>query len=366
MFSCSEHEQKKTILKKQNLSYDNLEAKLFKTHEIDDIKIISIFNKKGTLKNKYYLISKEKTIPDSLKNKNIIRTPVKRVICLSTTHLAFIDLLNETKTIKAVSGSKYIYNPKIRKGIKNKKIFDVGYDSSLDFELLLKLKPDMVTVYDINGTISPTINKLKKFKIPVVQINEYIESTPLGQAEWLMFFAEFYNKQKFAKKKFLNIYNSYNELKTQTNSIKYKPSILLNMPWKGTWYIPGGNSNIAQLINDAGGNYLWKESKEKHNIPLNIEDVYLLGNKADIWLNPGQAKSIKDIIDTDFRLAKFDAVKNMNVYNRNKRLNELGGNDYMESGTVRPDIVLKDLINILHPNILNDTVQFYYKKVISR
>ncbi len=366
LFSCSEHKQKKTILKKQNISYENLEAKLFKTHEIDDIKIISIFNKKGALKNEYYLISKEKTIPDSLKNKNIIRTPVKRVICLSTTHIAFIDILNETETIKAVSGSQYIYNQKIRKGIKNKKIVDVGYENSLDFELLLSLKPDMVTVYDINGTISPTINKLKKFKIPVVQINEYIESTPLGQAEWLKFFAEFYNKQEFAKNKFINIYNSYNKLKTKTNSIKYKPSILLNMPWKGTWYIPGGKSNIAQLINDAGGNYLWKESKEKHNIPLSIEDVYLTGNKADIWLNPGQAKSIKDIIDTDIRLAKMEAVKNMNVYNRNKRLNVFGGNDYMESGTVRPDIVLKDLINILHPNILNDTTKFYYKKLKRR
>jgi iron complex transport system substrate-binding protein len=272
-------------------------------------------------------------------------------------------MLGESNSVKAVSGSQYIYNQNVRKGIDEGKIEDVGYENSLDFELLLSLKPDMVTVYDINGTISPIINKLKKFNIPVVQINEYLESSPLGQAEWIKFFAEFYNKRSFAESKFSEIYNSYNSLKKIIDTINTRPTVLLNMPWKGTWYIPGGKSNVAQLINDAGGNYLWKENNETHNTPLNIEEVYLKANQADVWLNTGQAKNINDIINNDKRLSKFKAINTKNIFNRNKRLNKLGGNDYMESGTTRPDLILKDLIKILHPNLFAEDDFFYYSNL---
>ena len=107
------------------------------------------------------------------------------------------------------------------------------------------------------------------------------------------------------------------------------------MPWKGTWYIPGGKSNVAQLIADAGGNYIWKNTEEQHNTALSIEEVYFEARQADFWLNPGQAKSINDIIGTDIRLKKFSALKTGEVFNRNKRLSPSGGNDYMEFGVVR-------------------------------
>lgn len=338
-------------------------AEYFKIEDFENYRKLTIYKKNGNVADTYFLVDKENKIPKEITEKNIIRTPVTDVVCLSTTHIAFVDILDETDKIKAVSGSQYIFNQDLRKKINSAKIKDVGYENSLDFEVLLNLKPDVVTVYDINGTISPVINKLKKFNIPVIQINEYIESSPLGQAEWLKFFAEIFNKRASANDQFDKIYQTYSELKKMTDTIVYKPTVLVNMPWKGTWHMPGGKSNIAQLIEDAGGNFLWKESEEIHNIPLNIEDVYLLASHADIWLNPGQANSLKDIEQTDYRLSKFTAVKSGNIYNRNNRLNEFGGNDYMESGIVRPDLILKDLIRILHPDLLPDHKFYYYKKL---
>lgn len=360
--TCSNLDEGKSI-NKDSIQIENKEAKLFSIEENKDLIILTIFDKKGNLKDEYYLIPHTHKIPDSLKQKNIIRTPVKNFVCLSTTHIAFIDMLEESKAIKAVSGSQYVYNENVRTEIETGIIKDVGYENSLDFELLLSLKPDIVTVYDINGTISPVINKLKKFNIPVVQINEYLEPSLLGQTEWLKFFAEFFNKRDLANTKFEDIYNSYNELKKIADTIKEKPTVLLNMPWKGTWYIPGGKSNIAQLIEDAGGNYLWKENQETHNNPLSIEEVYLKANQADVWLNTGQANNLSDIIDSDKRLAKFKAIKTKSVYNRNKRLNKFGGNDYMESGIIRPDFILKDLIKILHPHLFPEDDFFYYTKL---
>lgn len=338
-------------------------AELFKIEDFNLYQTLTVYDKSGTVTDKYYLVKKDKKIPSEISEKNIIRTPVTNVVCLSTTHIAFIDMLDETDKITAVSGSQYIYNPGLRRKIVSGKIKDVGYENSLDFELLLSLKPDVVTVYDINGTISPVINKIKKFNIPVIRVNEYPETSSLGQTEWIKFFGELFDKRKQAENKFNKVYNNYNELKQITDKIKNRPKVLLNLPWKGTWYIPGGHSNIAQLIQDAGGDYLWKNNPEKHNIPLNIEDVYLNASYADIWLNPGQANSLLDIIGTDIRLEKFKAVKVGNVYNRNKRLNEFGGNDYMETGTVRPDLILKDLIRILHPELLTEHELFYYTKL---
>ncbi len=357
-FACNNVKVKNNFNEKEKIK--NKYAELFKISENKKLKKLSIFDLNGNLKETYFLINKNKQLPDSLRNKNIIRTPVKRIICLSTTHIAFIDALGETDKIVALSGSQYVFNPELRKRMNAGMLKDVGYDSSLDFELLLSMKPDLVTVYDINGSISPVINKLKQLNIPVVQINEYLESSVLGQAEWIKFFAVFFEKEKKAEQIFSEIENRYTELKRQTDTVNRRPSVLLNMPWKGTWYIPGGKSNIAQLITDAGGNYIWKNTSEKHNLALTIEDVYNKGLNTDFWLNPGQAKSINDIIATDNRLEKFKAVKTGQIFNRNKRLSPGGGNDYMESGTVRPDLILEDLIKILHPDLLPKHTLYYY------
>ena len=361
--ACENSNSEKIKITEYENDISIFDAKLFKINQSIGYKILSIFDKKGKLKDTYYLIGRDELINDSIKDMNVIRTPVKNIVCLSTTHIAFVDMLDETDKITAISGSQYVYNKNLRTRILNNEVKDVGYENALDFELLLKLKPDVVTVYDINGTISPIINKIKKFNIPVIQINEYMESSLLSQAEWLKFFGELFNKRTIANDKFKEVKQNYSNLLKMTDTITDRPKILLNMPWKGTWYIPGGDSNIAQLIEDAGGDYIWKDLDERHNIPLNIEDVYLKARNADIWLNTGQASSIDDIINTDSRLKDFKPVKGGNIFNRINKLSESGANDYMESGTVRPDLILKDMIKILHPHLLPDHEFYFYKKL---
>ena len=363
LLACNNNDTKKDNITENENEIQISDAELFKIHETDQYTILSIYNKAGMHKDSYYLIDRDKEINDSMKDRNIIRTPVQNIVCLSTTHIAFVDMLDETDKVTAISGSQYIYNKTLKARIETDEVKDVGYENALDFELLLKLKPDVVTVYDINGTISPIINKIKKFNIPVVQINEYMESSLLAQTEWLKFFGELFDKRSIAYEKFNKIKQNYGNLLKLTDTITNRPKVLLNMPWKGTWYIPGGKSNIAQLIDDAGGGYIWNDLDERHNIPLNIEDVYLKAREADIWLNPGQASSIDDIIKTDSRLKDFMPVKNITAFNRINKVSESGANDYMETGTVRPDLILKDMIKILHPHLLPEHEFYYYKKL---
>lgn len=339
-------------------------AKKFKIKKYKNYNLLTIFlHENNSDSVNYFLISKNKKISKFLNKENIIRTPVEKVVCLSTTHVAFINEIKQINKIIGVSGSKYIYNNELRKNIKTGKVHDVGYEQSLDYELLISLKSDIVFAYDVSGGISQTVNKMKKLGINVVLVNEFLETSALGQAEWTKFFAEFFEEQKSAEKEFNRLEKSYNQLVKLTDTISNRPDIFVNLPWKGTWYVSGGNSNIAELIKTAGGNYIWDKNSEKHNLPLSMEAVYKKAGNSDFWINTGQAETKNDILNTDKRLQNFSAFKTGKIFNRNARLNENGGNDYMESGTVKPDLILKDLIKIFHPELMKTHEFYYYQKL---
>jgi iron complex transport system substrate-binding protein len=129
--------------------------------------------------------------------------------------------------------------------------------------------------------------------------------------------------------------------------------------------MPAGKSYVAKYLSDAGGKYLWSDDKSAGSLPLSFEVVLERAANADYWLNFSQSwQSLKDVVAEDSRYADFQAVKTGNLYNNNTRVNDSGGNDYWEGGISNPDIVLSDLIKILHPEILPNHQLFYYRKFI--
>jgi iron complex transport system substrate-binding protein len=362
LFSCKNENLKienNEKFEELNLKYANL----FSIKVFENYTELTVFSEDKKTFTKYYLVDKKKEIPTFLSTKNIIRIPVERIICLSTTHTAYIDLLGNTDNICGVSDKKYICNSKIQNNIEKKVTEEVGYEQMIDYEKLISLKPDLVTIYNIEGEISSVITKLKSLNIPVVLINEYSEQNILGQAEWIKFFGEFFDKRNLSDKISDSIFYRYNELKSIAQKVNKKPTVMLNLPWKGVWYIPGNNSNIAQLINDAGGNYKSLNNENMRNFPADISNIYLMWRNNDFWLNSGDAVSVSEIIGYDSRLSKFKSVKTKNIYNRNNRMSNLGGNDFMESGVVKPDVILKDIITILHPELKLNHTLYYYKKL---
>lgn len=362
-FSCSNQSSEKKSTEKAKSSISLKYAKLFKISKYGNYTELIVLSKNEETGTSYFLIPKGEKVPKHLINENIIFTPVERIICLSTTHIAYFDILKKINKIVGVSGA-YVYNEQINKSLKNGEKKDVGYEQSLDYETIISLKPDLLTIYNIDGNNSSILNKLKALKIPVVSINEYSEPHILGQTEWIKFFAEFVNETGRASQIFDSISNNYSELKNISKKESHKPTVLLNMPWKGVWYIPGNNSNIAQLISDAGGVFFGGNNLTERNFPTDVANVYINAGKSDIWLNPGQAETYSDIENIDKRLTKFRAYKNRSIFNRNRRLSESGGNDFMESGVVHPDIILKDIIKIFHPDLLPNHEFFYYKSLL--
>jgi len=311
----------------------------------------------------YVLAPDMESIPDSLNHLVHIKTPVNRVIALSTTHVAMIDQLGGAESIVGLSGAEYIYSPAIRAGINSGKIKDVGYGQGLDFESIVRLEPDVLFLYGVEGNVMTTLEKLNDLGIPAVFCGEYLETHPLGKAEWLRFFSQFYDRETEMTDFFRQIDSAYSALSALASELSSRPEVLNGLPWKDTWYMAGGNSFAAQLIKDAGGSFLWSENTSTQAVPLDLESVYLRALKADIWINPGAANSLEDITLLDARLGELEVLKQGYVFNNNARVSTGGGNDYWESGTLRPDLVLADLIKVFHPDLLTDHRFVYYRQL---
>jgi len=364
IISCNTNSEKNT---KADNSFDtlkNIYAAGFRIIKYNKYLTIEEFNpwqKAQNIAVKYRLKRQNQIIQKS--NVNYINTPVKKVVCMSTTYISFIDKLGELNTIKGISGINLVSNAIIQKGIKNKEIVDVGYEQNLNYEMLISMKPDVVFTYGIGSEVSGQVAKMQELGIPVVLVSEYLETNPLAKAEWIKFFAEFFDKEEKANYIFINLSEQYDELMNKVVKINYRPTVISGLPWNGTWFVSGGNSYLAKLINDAGGNYLWKSVQSHESIPMNLEFIFQKSLYADIWINLSSATSKNDIINIDGRFKNLKPFKDDKMYNNNARINLNGGNDYWESGSVNPHIILKDLVHIFHPEINPDYQPFYYKKL---
>ncbi|MDR1551980.1 MAG: ABC transporter substrate-binding protein [Prevotellaceae bacterium] len=302
------------------------------------------------------------------KNNDAVRTvkiPVERVICLSSTHVAFIDFIDKVDKIVGVSGAGYISNENLRQRIANSQTVDVGYENYLSYEVIASLKPDVIFAYGVDGELGKTEAKLNEMGIKLVYIGEYLEETPLAKTEWLVAVAAFFNEEEKAIEKLKTIEKEYNQLKALAENVSNKPKVLINAPYRDVWYLPSAKSTAINLLKDAGGEYIFERETQnsRESNPTNIEYVYTKALDADVWINQNSETSLRQLQSLDRRLTNISAFRNGNVYNNNKRLNPHGGNDFWESGIVNPQIILKDLLKIFHPYLLPEHQLFYYQKL---
>jgi len=329
-----------------------------------EIKIINPWQGATGVNQTYYLLKRGSAIPYGLDTMSVIFVPIRKIVCMSTTHIAMISELGEGNSIEGVSGTGLIYSPDITSNVKKGLVSEVGYEANLNKELILKISPDLIMIYGIGSESSGYVGKIKELGIKVIINGDYLETDPLGRAEWIKLFGALYCKENMADSIFNSEVDEYNRLKSFIGkNIKTRPKVLLGLPFKDTWYISPGNSFISKLISDSGGDYLWKDTESSISMPYGIENVYLKGLTADYWLNIGSAGSKNDISSVDPRFNDLPCFKNGNLYNNNKRINSNGGNDYWESASLHPYRLLNDIAIILHPELFNDQELFYYRKI---
>lgn len=350
----SEGEQK-------NYAATGFKVQYFGTYQ--KLTVIDPWQKSANNQFDYFLLPKGTPIPDACKDQVVFSTPVKRVVCLSTTHIGFLDALKEVSSIVGLSGSAYLSNSEVKKGISESRVHEVGYERGLNYEMILQLKPDVVFAYGVGSEINTQLNKLHDLGIPVVLVGEYLEQSPLAKAEWVRFFAPFFQKEQQGDQLFDSIKVNYESLQAKISQVAARPSVLTGLPFKDTWWMAGGQSNLAVLIRDAGGKFLWGDNPSKEAFPVSLEEVFLRASKADFWINCGTVGTKAELLAYDQRFSELPAVIKSQIYNNNLRSTAGGGNDYWESGVMHPDLILQDLVHILHPEIDTRKEFYYFRKI---
>ena len=292
-----------------------------------------------------------------------IRKPVRRIIILSTTHVGILKWLNIEDRIVGISDKSYVVDASVRRQIREGEIEPIGQNGQFDFEKIIALQPDLVVTIGRKVQQWNELQLLRDNGIPVLVNAEWMEKTPLGRAEWAKAIALCAGKYGLAREKFHKVAAEYQRADQLTSTVRDSPSVILNTSYKGTWFVPGGTSYMATYLEDAGAVYPWRGEKQRHSLRLDFESAFNQALKVDYWIHPGTAKSLKELQRKDSRYRHIPAVKNEGVYNNNKQETEEGGNPYWEKGLMEPDVILKDLITIFHPDLFPDRETVYYHKL---
>ncbi|MBO0329549.1 ABC transporter substrate-binding protein [[Muricauda] lutisoli] len=303
---------------------------------------------------KYVLVPKEK-LPSATFPKGeydaIIGTPVEKIVLTSTTHIEPIKQLGELNSIVGFPNTDYISSPEARGRVESGHIKNLGMNDVLNTEMVLMVNPELIIGFSINDE-NKAYDVIESVGIPVVYNGDWAEQTPMGKAEWIKFFAPFFGKETLGDSIFTEIESSYKKAATLAKKATSKPTVLTGGLYKDVWYVAGGESWMAKFLKDANADYLWSNTKETGSIGLSLESVLDKAQNAEFWFNPSAHTTYSELAEANPHHKEFTAFTNKKVYSNAMDKGGKGGLIFYELAQHRPDIVLKDFIKILHPELL--------------
>lgn len=343
-----------------------------------------------------------------------ISQPLGRLIVTSTSYIGFLDAVGADSVIVGVSGGEYVCDSSVTAGLSNGTVVDIGYDASPDYEKIMALKPDLLLTYSVSPVKSQFFSKLESLGIKTFIINEHLERHPLARAAYIRLFGALTGNMAAADSVLKVVSDNYISLRdsvqgglgandayasdkgelnagdekqgsggTEGNTPKPR-KILVNIPYKDQWFIPGQESYLTTLFKDAGGEILGAKAGSSVSGQISVETAYSLSKEADLWMNVGWCQTLEQLLSVnplfdDFLMdiqgnasargysnAEGCATNSSDtsasvVWNDNNRLNPKGGNDFWESGVVHPDLLLRDLIGIFRGE--DNRTPIYYKSI---
>ena len=343
-------------------------AERFSVEYFSHYKVVTITLLDGVTTYRYLLLQCGTPLPEAHGDAQVIEVPVSTVVTTSTADLPHLVELDVVDRLAGHDELDYVSSREIRARIEAGEVVEVGHESRLNLEVLLDVNPDVLFTTGLGGFDKDMSDLFAGTGIRVVRNPSFLESRPLGSAEWIVFTSLFFNREDRAAEVFAEIAKGYAEVAARARGVTERPSVFAGAPLGDVWYVPGGKSFVAQLVADAGGRYLWADLPKAGTVPLAVESVYELALGADFWLQPGIWSTLEDIAAADERLIALSAVTEGRVYANDKRMNGLGeqgvgGNDYWESGALRPDLVLADLLKVLHPELVPEHELYFHRRI---
>ena len=292
-------------------------------------------------------------------NIPVSKLPFKKVMLLNASLVGYFTELSLEDKIIGISSPEYVYSEKIHSLISEGKIQNIGNEQKYDIEKIIALKPDAVFTNYI-ASFDNTYDLIRKNGIEIIFLDEYLEQNPLEKSKYLMVFGRLLGPEEASVVRFNEIQSSYDSLKALAQKAQNKPVVLANEMYGNQWFLPGGKTNLATLIADANAKYINAENSDSKAVPLSFEEVFAKSQNAEFWVNVGNHKTKKELLQINPNYAKMNVFNNGKLYTVSGK-EKAKSNDFFESGVVRADLILKDYIKIFHPELLPNYNLTYLK-----
>lgn len=299
------------------------------------------------------------SLTDDLADATVVTTPIDSLYAESTTHLPLLAELDRLDVLTGVANASRVVNADVREAIDAGSVVEYGSDTTLDVERVVAEAPDVVMS---GGTDKSEYAALRKADVPVVANAEWLETSPLGRAEWLTVMAALTAEETEAAKVFDRIESGYHDVKDAVADAE-TVEVLTGSMWQGTWSVPGGASYQSRLLADAGATHPWADTDSTGSLSKSAEQVAATASDLPLWLASTEWRTKDDVTSEDPRYADLAAMKSGQVWTIAEDVGPNGGNGYWERGVTRPDLVLADLAAIVHPDLLPDHDFQFYRQV---
>lgn len=311
----------------------------------------------------YLLVQCGTPTPEGFDDAVQVSVPVNNFAALSTTYLPYVEIYDLYDQLIGVDTLSTVSTAGILEKGAAGELVELAPNYELNLEVAVDLGAEIIMTYGF-GFETDNYLQLEAAGLTTVLNGEFAETSPLARAEWGKFLALFFNKEAAAEAAFDAVVAEYTALAARVAQLEDRPTVFLNTPFEGTWYMAGGQSYMAQFLRDAGADYLWADDEGSATLFLDFEAVFDKAVDAEYWVNVNQFWFMPDdILQEDARFAEFAAYQNGRVYSNNLALTENFGNDFYETGVAYPNRILADLVAIFHPDLLPDHAFYYYRRL---
>ena len=370
--------------------------------------------KAGTLLHRYILIPKgeegDKTVTRLALQRtsgmgcttDTVRTPVERSAVFIAPHCQLMYELGCQQAIRGVCDLNYINIPDVRKRAASagkassgnassgnasaqNSIVDCGSSMAPDIERIIALKPEAILLSPFEN--SGGYGKLDKLHIPIIEAADYMESSPLGRAEWMKFYGMLFGKGKNisttvagkalttvagkaseatlpascelkADSLFAKIEKEYLKLKAEAGKLPKGLSILTERKTGNVWYVPGGQSTIGILLKDANARYIFSDDKHSGSLPMSPEQILAKGSQVDVWAFKYFGGAPLSQVQL---LQEYDGYKALAAFSRGNIYQvDTSTVPYFELTSFHPELLLREFIILAHGSRFGK-LKFYKK-----
>lgn len=288
-----------------------------------------------------------------------ITVPIKSLFSSSTTHLPLVSELGQLDVLTGVSNGAFVTGDEFLDRIADGRTAEYASGGTINSEQVIAAQPDVLMT---GGTDDPAHAGLRAAGIAVVPNAEWLESAALGRAEWIKMMAALTGTEKKADEVYQSIRQNYHDVVAAVADVS-PTEVLLGSLYQGTWSMPSGGSYVGALMSDAGGTYPWINETASGSLKLSYETVFVEAGTAPVWLVESMWATTDDALKAEPRFGELAAVRDGQVWSATKVIGPGGGNDYYQRGVTRPDLVLGDLVAILHPDLAPDHEFTFYRQV---